>query len=88
LEEALKIRSTADKESQIIIAEAYMQSQTIKSEGDTESSKIYNLAYSKDPDFYKFYKSLNTYKNTLKKEDTNFILSAESDLFKYLNIRK
>jgi membrane protease subunit HflC len=88
LEEALKIRSTADKESQIIIAEAYMQSQTIKSEGDTESSKIYNLAYSKDPDFYKFYKSLNTYKNTLKKEDTNFILSAESELFKYLSIRK
>jgi membrane protease subunit HflC len=88
LEEALKIRSVADKEGQIILAEAYMQSESIKSEGDFEASRIYNLNYSKDPEFYKFYKSLNTYKNILKKEDTNFILPAGSELFKYLSIKE
>jgi membrane protease subunit HflC len=88
MEEALKIRSIADKESKIIIAEAYMQSQSIKSEGDAIASQIYNKSYSKDPDFYQFYKSLNTYRNTLKKEDTTFVLSSQSELFKYLNINK
>lgn len=87
-EEALKIRSSADKDVQILIADAYMQSQTIKAEADTESSKIYNNAYSKDPEFYKFYKSINTYKNSLKKDNTNYILSADSELFQYLNLKK
>jgi membrane protease subunit HflC len=87
-EEALKIRSLADKDAQIIIADAYLQSQTIKSEADTQCAKIYNEAYSRDPDFYKFYKSINTYKNTLKKDDTNFVLSADSELFQYLNLKK
>jgi membrane protease subunit HflC len=88
LEEALGIKAKADKESQIIMAEAYMQSQSIKSEGDEKAAKIYNTSYSKDPDFYKFYKSLDTYKKTLKKEDTNFILSADSEIFQYLNLKK
>jgi membrane protease subunit HflC len=87
-EEASKIRSMADKESKILISKAYTESQSIQAEGDSQSSKIYNVAYSRDPDFYIFYKSLNTYKNILKKEDTNLILSTNSELFKYLNIQK
>lgn len=88
IEEAIKIRSTADKESQIILAEAYMQSQALKAEGDAEAARIYNLVYSKDPGFYKFYKSLETYKNTLGANDTKFIISSESQLLQYLNINK
>jgi membrane protease subunit HflC len=88
LAEAVKIRSTADKESQIIIATAYMQAQSIKAQGDEQSAKIYNAAYAKDGEFYKFYKSLNTYRNIMKKGDTSFILSADSELFKYLNLKK
>lgn len=87
-EEGARIRSRADKESKILLAEAYMQSQIIKGEGDRESAKIYNLAYSIDPEFYKFYRSLEVYKNTLKKEDTSFVLSPEAELFKYLNLGK
>jgi len=88
LEEAQVIKAKANKESQIIIAEAYTQSQRTKSEGDELAAKIYNTSYSKDPDFYRFYKSLDTYRKTLKKDDTNFILSADSELFQYLNLRK
>ncbi|WP_425362736.1 protease modulator HflC [Candidatus Tisiphia endosymbiont of Hybos culiciformis] len=87
-EEAARIRSRADKESKILLAEAYMQSQIIKGEGDRESAKIYNLAYSVDPEFYKFYRSLEVYKNTLKKDDTSFVLSPEAELFRYLNLGK
>ncbi len=87
-EEAARIRSRADKESKILLAEAYMQAQIIKGEGDGESAKIYNLAYSVDPEFYKFYRSLEVYKNTLKKDDTSFVLSPEAELFRYLNLGK
>ncbi|WP_342270924.1 protease modulator HflC [Candidatus Tisiphia endosymbiont of Parasteatoda lunata] len=87
-EEGARIRSRADKESKILLAEAYMQSQIIKGDGDMEAAKIYNLAYSVDPEFYKFYRSLEVYKNTLKKDDTSFVLSPEAGLFKYLNLGK
>lgn len=87
-EEASKVRSMADKESKILISKAYTESQSIQAEGDSQSAKIYNIAYSRDPEFYNFYKSLNTCKNILKKEDTNLILSTNSELFKYLKIQK
>lgn len=87
-EEAARIRSKADKESKILLAEAYMQAQIIKGEGDAEAAKIHNLAYTADPEFYKFYRSLSVYRNVLKKEDTSFVLSPESDFFKYLNLNK
>ncbi|WP_341754369.1 protease modulator HflC [Candidatus Tisiphia endosymbiont of Dioctria rufipes] len=87
-EEGARIRSRADKESKILLAEAYMQSQIIKGDGDREAAKIYNLAYSVDPEFYKFYRSLEVYKNTLKKDNTSFVLSPEAELFKYLNLGK
>jgi len=87
-EEAARIRSKADKESKILLAEAYMQAQIIKGEGDSEASKIYNVAYSVDPDFYKFYKSLTVYKNSLKSDNTSYVLSPEAELFKYLNLGK
>lgn len=87
-EEAARIRSKADKESKILLAEAYMQAQIIKGEGDSKASKIYNVAYSVDQDFYKFYKSLTVYKNSLKSDNTSYVLSPEAELFKYLNLGK
>lgn len=87
-EEAAIIRATADKMSSIIIAEAYMQAQIIKGEGDQNAARIYNEAYAQDPDFYKFYKSLLTYKNSLNKEDTTFVLSPDGDFFKFLHLAK
>ena len=60
-EEAARIRSKADKESKIILANAYMDAQKAKGLGDAESARLYNQAYSKDPEFFKFYASLKAY---------------------------
>ena len=87
-EESARIKSRADKESQIILANAYMDSQKLKGLGDSEAARIYNLAYSKDPEFYKFYRSLVAYKASLAKDNTQFILSPKSEFFKYLQIGK
>jgi membrane protease subunit HflC len=86
-EEGARIRAKADKESKILIAEAYMESQIIKGEGDSEAANTYMGAYQNDPEFYKFYKSLEVYRNALK-NDTSFVLSPEADFFKYLNLNK
>ncbi len=85
-EESAIIKSTAEKQSQIIQAEAYTQSETIRGQGDLESAKIYNAAYAKDPEFYKFYRSLVAYKKSLDKDNTQFILSPKSDFLKHLRM--
>ncbi len=85
-EEAQRVRSKADKESKILLAEAYSEAQALKGEGDAKASKIYNSVYSEDPEFYKFYKTLSTYKESLK--DASFIMSPDSDFLKYLNLGK
>jgi membrane protease subunit HflC len=87
LEEAARIISKADKESRILLAEAYMSAEILKGEGDASAAKIYNSAYSVDPEFYKFYKALQVYKEVLQKEDTSFVLSPKADFFKFLNIK-
>lgn len=87
-EESVRIRSKADKESKIILAKAYRDAQIIKGDGDEKAAKIYNSAYSVDPEFYKFYRSLLVYKNSLKKEDTNFVISPDAEVLKYLNLNK
>ena len=87
-EEAARIRSRADKESQILLAEAYKQAQVIKGEGDSSAAKLYNSAYSKDPDFYKFYKSLTTYRAILAKDNTSYVISPESELLEFLHLGK
>lgn len=83
-EEAQKIRADTDKEKAIILAKAYELAQKIRGEGDAESIKVYADAYGKDPEFYAFTKSLETYEASIDK-DTTVVLSTSSDLFKYLN---
>jgi membrane protease subunit HflC len=87
-EESARIRARADKKNKVILAEAYMEAQKIKGLGDNESARIYNAAYSKDPEFYKFYRSLVAYKASLAKENTQFVLSPNAEFFKYLQIGK
>lgn len=83
-EEAQKIKATAEKEQRVIIAEAQKTSQINRGQGDAEATSIYSAIYSKDPDFYEFYKSMQVYKNTLNKDDTRIILSPDNKFFKYL----
>ncbi len=87
-EEADRISSKADKESKIILADAYMRSEIIKGEGDGEAAKIFNEAFSKDPDFYNFYRHLQTYKTTFQNGETTFMLSPNSEFMEYLKIGK
>ena len=87
-EESARIRSKADKESKIILANAYMDSQKTKGLGDAEAAHLYNQAYSKDPEFFKFYASLIAYKSSLLKENTQFVLSPDSEFFRYLKLGK
>ncbi|AZR73635.1 HflC protein [Anoxybacter fermentans] len=82
-EEANRIISEADKEQQIILAEAQQRAQEIRGEGDAEALQIYAEAYNKDPEFYQFLKTLETYEKALDK-DTTIILDNNSDFLKYL----
>lgn len=82
---AQQIRSTADKERTIIIAEAEKQAQITRGEGDSEAIAIWNKAAGADPEFYGFYRSLEAYRNALGTENSSFILSPDSEFFEYFN---
>ena len=82
-EEAAKIRSDAEKEQKLILAEAYQQEQQIKGEGDAEAIRLYGEAYQKDPDFYEFVRTLETYEKTID-GNTTLILPSTAEILKYL----
>lgn len=83
-EEATKIRAETDKERTILLAEAYEAEQKIRGEGEKESIRIYAGAYSKDPDFYAFMRSMEAYKQSFK-SDTTVLLSEKSDFLEFLS---
>jgi len=78
-----EIEGRKEKELQRITSEAYKKAQEIKGEADAQATGIYAGAYNKDPEFYSFLKTLETYKETLD-EDTWLILTSDSDFYKYL----
>lgn len=82
-EEAQKIRSGADREATIIEARAYAEAERIRGEGEAEALKIYAQAYGQDPEFYEFFRSLQTYRATLK-DNTTLVIDANSEFAKYL----
>lgn len=82
-EEALRITSRAARDSTVIMAEATRDSEKLRGEGDAVASKTYADAYSKDPEFYSFYRSMEVYKNSMKNSDTSMVLSPDSEFFKY-----
>jgi len=82
-EEAAKIRAETDKERAIILAEAYKEAEGLRGEGDAKATTIYAQAFTKDPEFYQFLRTLESYKKVVDKE-TTFILNSDSQLFKYL----
>jgi membrane protease subunit HflC len=84
-EEAVGITSLAERESETIIAEAYRESQEIKGSGDAQSTQIYADAFSANPEFYSFYRSLEAYKATFNDKSNMILLKPDSDFFKYFN---
>lgn len=82
-EEAQRVRSEADKERKLIISGAERDAQYLQAEGDTIAYQNYANAYSVDPDFYGFYRSMQAYTVALQKDNTNVIISPENDFLKY-----
>ena len=82
--EAEKIRADADRQREVIIAEAYRDAQRIKGEGDAKASAIYARAFQQNPEFYAFYRSLEAYRQSFKNKGDLLILEPNSEFFKYL----
>jgi membrane protease subunit HflC len=77
------ITAQADAQASVIVAEAQQQAERTKGEGDAERNRIYAAAYNKDAEFFAFYRSLIAYETAIK-AGTPFVLSPDSDFFKYL----
>jgi len=84
-EASKRIRSIADRDKTVILANASKKGQILKGEGDSQSIKIYANAFKKDPEFFMFYRSMQAYKESLSDESTTMVLSPNSDFFKYFN---
>ncbi|MEO8103902.1 MAG: protease modulator HflC [Betaproteobacteria bacterium] len=82
--EAEKIRADADRQREITLAEAYREAQKIKGEGDAGAARIYAQAFSRNPEFYSFYRSMEAYRNSFRNKSDVMVLEPSSDFFKYL----
>ncbi len=87
-EEAERIRADADRQREIIIAEAYRDAEQIKGTGDAVAAKIYATAYNEDKEFYSFYRSLGAYRNTFNSKQDVMIIKPDSEFFKYFSASK
>ncbi|MSQ70612.1 MAG: protease modulator HflC [Betaproteobacteria bacterium] len=82
--EGEKIRAEAEKEREVIIAEAYREAQRVKGEGDRKASAVYAQAFSQNPEFYSFYRSLEAYRTGFRNKSDVLVFEPSSEFFKYL----
>lgn len=78
-----RIRSRADREKTVLVAEAQKQAQILRGEGDANAVRIFAEAFGTDIDFFTFYRSMQAYRESLGGEDTTMVLSPDSDFFRY-----
>ena len=84
-ETAEEKKSSADKDRTIILADAYRDGQLVRGEGDAKAAEIYASAYTKDPEFYAFYRSIDAYKNSVGISGDILVLDPNNEFFRYLN---
>ncbi|HEY7742638.1 MAG TPA: protease modulator HflC [Burkholderiales bacterium] len=82
--ESERIRAEADKQREVIVAQAYREAQRIKGEGDARATAIYARAYEQNPEFYAFYRSLEAYQASFRGRNDVLVLEPSSEFFKYL----
>jgi membrane protease subunit HflC len=82
--EAEKTRADADKQREVIIAEAYREAQRIKGDGDAKAAAIYARTFQQNPEFYAFYRSIEAYRQSFRSKNDVIVLDPSSDFFKYL----
>lgn len=81
-EQAEKIRAEADREATVTVADAYGEAERVRGEGDARAAEIYARAYGQDPEFYRFYRSLLAYRDTMRGKDV-LVLEPDSEFFRY-----
>jgi modulator of FtsH protease HflC len=82
--EGEKIKADADRQRQVIVAEAYRDAQRTKGEGDAQAARIYAEAFQRNPEFFSFYRSMEAYRQSLRSKSDVMVLDPSSDFFKYL----
>lgn len=78
-----KIQADADRQRTVILAEAYRDAEKIRGEGDAKATQIYAEAFSQNPEFYRFYRSLEAYRASFKNNNNVLVLDPSSDFFRY-----
>src|SRR5580693_5354068 len=78
-----EIKAKADRDVTVLVAEAQSRAEQTRGEGDAERNRIFAEAYTKDPDFFAFYRSMQAYEAGLRANDTRLVLRPDSDFFKY-----
>ena len=82
--EAERIRADADRQREVILAEAYRDAQRIRGEGDARANSIYASAFQQNPEFFSFYRSLEAYRATFRGKNDLLLIEPNSDFFRYL----
>ncbi len=82
--EGEKIRADADRQREVLLAEAYKQAQTVKGEGDAKASAIYAQSFGQNPEFFTFYRSLEAYRSSFRNRGDVLVVDPSSDFFKYM----
>jgi len=83
--ESEKIRADADRQREVLLAEAYRDAQKIKGEGDAKASAIYAQAFGQNPEFAQFYRSLEAYRTTFDKRSDVLVVDKSAEFFRFMN---
>lgn len=83
-EDAQKIRSQADKERTILLADARRKAEILRGEGEGEATRIFAQSFGQDQEFFQFYRSMQAYRKTLNSKDTSVILSPDSEFLRFI----
>jgi modulator of FtsH protease HflC len=81
--ESEKIRADADRQRTVILAEAYREAENIRGDGDAKATQIYAQAFGQNPEFFKFYRSLEAYRASFKNRNDMMVIDPNSEFFKY-----
>lgn len=81
--ESEKIRADADRQRTVILAEAYRDAENIRGDGDAKASQVYAEAFGQNPEFFKFYRSLEAYRSSFRSRSDLLVLDPNSEFFRY-----
>jgi len=84
-EEARRIRAESENQAVVMLAEAQRDSERRRGEGDATRNRLLATAYGRDPEFFAFFRSLQAYEQSMRSRDTTFVLSPNSEFFRYFN---